>query len=227
MNEMRVEQSCRPDPQTRRIRHLFQTPVGAANRSANAKLAILDCSGSFASSRYPRRSARLPIAFAREHACCGSCNNPGDPDDGERAGRRILQWRIVTRARFRRSQSFLHVHARCLNGHHGATRPCRACGSEAFIVGREIEIASTNRFSDRNSGVGPCARGWHSNGILGPICCGLFSRKCASPRQGADAGRHRISGRIMRGTHAGWRNNGQAFSDRSSRCHWIDLRIAS
>ena len=40
---------------------------------------------------------------------------------------------------------------------------------EAFIVGREVRNSLDKLFSDRNSGVGPGARGWHSNGILGPI----------------------------------------------------------
>jgi 2-methylcitrate dehydratase PrpD len=40
---------------------------------------------------------------------------------------------------------------------------------EAFIVGREVRNSLDKLFLDRNSGVGPGARGWHSNGILGAI----------------------------------------------------------
>ncbi len=40
---------------------------------------------------------------------------------------------------------------------------------EAFIVGREVRATLDRIFSARSSGIGPGARGWHSNGILGPI----------------------------------------------------------
>jgi 2-methylcitrate dehydratase PrpD len=40
---------------------------------------------------------------------------------------------------------------------------------EGFIVGREVRNSLDSLFSDRNSGVGPGAKGWHSNGILGSI----------------------------------------------------------
>jgi 2-methylcitrate dehydratase PrpD len=45
---------------------------------------------------------------------------------------------------------------------------------EAFIAGREVRASLDSLFSHRSSGIGPGARGWHSNGILGPIaaaCC--------------------------------------------------------
>jgi 2-methylcitrate dehydratase PrpD len=40
---------------------------------------------------------------------------------------------------------------------------------EAFIIGREVRATLDRMFSARSSGIGPGARGWHSNGILGPI----------------------------------------------------------
>jgi len=40
---------------------------------------------------------------------------------------------------------------------------------EAFIVGREVRMALEPVFADRFEGVGPGARGWHANGIFGPI----------------------------------------------------------
>jgi len=40
---------------------------------------------------------------------------------------------------------------------------------EGFIAGREVRSALDGLFSKRSSGIGPGARGWHSNGILGPI----------------------------------------------------------
>lgn len=38
-----------------------------------------------------------------------------------------------------------------------------------FIVGREIRNSLDAMFVHRGSGIGPGAKGWHSNGVLGPI----------------------------------------------------------
>lgn len=40
---------------------------------------------------------------------------------------------------------------------------------EAFIVGREVRNSLDHLFAHRGSGIGPGSKGWHSNGILGPI----------------------------------------------------------
>src|SRR5262245_45249892 len=40
---------------------------------------------------------------------------------------------------------------------------------EGFIAGREVRTALDGLFSKRSSGIGPGARGWHSNGILGSV----------------------------------------------------------
>jgi 2-methylcitrate dehydratase PrpD len=40
---------------------------------------------------------------------------------------------------------------------------------EGFIVGREIRNSLDAMFSRRGSGIGPGAKGWHSNGVLGPL----------------------------------------------------------
>ena len=48
---------------------------------------------------------------------------------------------------------------------------------EAFIAGREVRSALDGLFSKRSSGIGPGARGWHSNGILGPIAAACSASK--------------------------------------------------
>jgi 2-methylcitrate dehydratase PrpD len=48
---------------------------------------------------------------------------------------------------------------------------------EAFIVGREIRMALEPVFADRFEGVGPGARGWHANGIFGPIAAACAAGK--------------------------------------------------
>lgn len=40
---------------------------------------------------------------------------------------------------------------------------------EGFIVGREIRNSLDSMFHMRGSGIGPGAKGWHSNGVLGPL----------------------------------------------------------
>jgi 2-methylcitrate dehydratase PrpD len=48
---------------------------------------------------------------------------------------------------------------------------------EAFIVGREVRMALEPVFADRFEGVGPGARGWHANGIFGPIAAACAAGK--------------------------------------------------
>jgi 2-methylcitrate dehydratase PrpD len=48
---------------------------------------------------------------------------------------------------------------------------------ESFIVAREISNSLHGIFEDRNSGIGPGAKGWHSNGILGPIASACAAAK--------------------------------------------------
>lgn len=48
---------------------------------------------------------------------------------------------------------------------------------EAFVVGREVRMALEPVFADRFEGVGPGARGWHANGIFGPIAAACAAGK--------------------------------------------------
>jgi 2-methylcitrate dehydratase PrpD len=48
---------------------------------------------------------------------------------------------------------------------------------EAFVVGREVRMALEPIFADRFEGVGPGARGWHANGIFGPIAAACATAK--------------------------------------------------
>lgn len=40
---------------------------------------------------------------------------------------------------------------------------------EGFVVGREIRNSLDAMFARRGSGIGPGSKGWHSNGVLGPL----------------------------------------------------------
>lgn len=48
---------------------------------------------------------------------------------------------------------------------------------EAYVVGREVRMALEPVFADRFEGVGPGARGWHANGIFGPIAAACAAGK--------------------------------------------------
>lgn len=48
---------------------------------------------------------------------------------------------------------------------------------EAFIVGREVRNCLDDLFAHRLAGVGPGSKGWHSNGILGPIASACAAGK--------------------------------------------------
>jgi 2-methylcitrate dehydratase PrpD len=51
---------------------------------------------------------------------------------------------------------------------------------EAFIVGREVRNSLDALFGRRADGIGPGARGWHSNGILGPIAAACSASRALS-----------------------------------------------
>jgi 2-methylcitrate dehydratase PrpD len=134
----------------------------------HAKLATLDCLG-VSILALSQEIGDATLAFARENAASGSCTIWGtgvtvserdaafcngilshglDYDDRNHSSTFTLAAGLST------------AEKRSLSGERLL---------EAFIAGREVRNSLDKLFSDRNSGVGPGARGWHSNGILGPI----------------------------------------------------------
>lgn len=138
------------------------------NALANAKLAILDCFGvSILAASQDAGSALLRLAqqekwngpcgvwgseicaSSRDAAFAnGTLAHAMDYDDGGHASTYILAAAMAMAER---------------NGASGKSL------LEAFIVGREVRMALEPVFADRFEGVGPGARGWHANGIFGPI----------------------------------------------------------
>jgi 2-methylcitrate dehydratase PrpD len=47
----------------------------------------------------------------------------------------------------------------------------------AFVAGREVRMSMDALFSNRFEGSGPGARGWHANGILGPVAAACAAGK--------------------------------------------------
>ena len=135
---------------------------------ANAKLAILDCFGVSilaASQEAGRALLRLadkekwhgPCSVWGSEICAssrdaafanGTLAHALDYDDGGHASTYLLAAAMAMAER---------------NDASGKTL------LEAFIVGREVRMTLEPVFADRFEGVGPGARGWHANGIFGPI----------------------------------------------------------
>ena len=145
--------------------HLDSAPAKAVE---NAKLAILDCLG-VAVLATTQEIGTILLNFARNNIGIGPCTIWGtalkttprdaalingtlahglDYDDRNHASTYTL------------AASFAAAEARDRSG---------AKMIEGFIAGREVRSALDGLFSKRSSGIGPGARGWHSNGILGPI----------------------------------------------------------
>ena len=168
MNEMLIDQSSGLTRKIADFATSFTLRSAPPEAIQNAKLAILDCLG-VSILALSQEVGEATLKFARENACPGSCTVWGakltlsardaafcngilshglDFDDRNHSSTFTLAAALATAEQFDLSG------ARALEG---------------FIVGREVRNSLDSLFSDRNSGIGPGAKGWHSNGILGPI----------------------------------------------------------
>ncbi len=134
----------------------------------NAKLAMLDCLGVAVLATSQEIGAVLE-KFADAHAAPGDCT----------------VWGTAIRVNARDAALINGTLAHGLDyddRNHSSTyslaAPFAVCEQydlpgekllEAFIVGREIRNSLDAMFVKRGSGIGPGAKGWHSNGVLGPI----------------------------------------------------------
>ncbi len=168
MNESRVQQSV---GLSRMLADFASTFTGQAAPEVvvrNAKLAILDCLG-VSIAAVAQETGQATLRFARENAGDGQCTIWGA---GRTVGPRdaafcngILSHALDFDDR-NHSSTFTLAAAMAVAEQEDLTGRRLL---EAFIVGREVRNSLDTLFSDRNSGVGPGAKGWHSNGILGSI----------------------------------------------------------
>ena len=168
MNEMRVEASVGLSRKIADFAHSFTLESAPAVVIENAKIAILDCLG-VSILALTEEVGDATLAFARENAHRGSCTIWG-------AG-------LTTSARDAAFCNGILSHGLDYDDrNHSSTFTLAAAFAaaedrdlpgrqllEGFIVGREVRNSLDKLFSDRNSGIGPGAKGWHSNGILGGI----------------------------------------------------------
>jgi 2-methylcitrate dehydratase PrpD len=154
----------------------FKLADAPANALANAKLAILDCFGVSVLAATQEAGKSL-LRLAGEEGWNGPCAVWGtemsassrdaafangtlahalDYDDGGHASTYILAAAVASAERKNASGKDL---------------------LEAFILGREVRMTLEPVFADRFEGVGPGARGWHANGIFGPIAAACAAGK--------------------------------------------------
>jgi 2-methylcitrate dehydratase PrpD len=142
----------------------------------NAKLAILDCLGVSVLATAQEIGHRLQ-SFARTHVPAGRCTVWGTDIN---AGPRDAAFLNGTLAHGLDYDDRNHSSTYTLATAVAAAENVETGGREtleAFIVGREVRAALDGIFSSRSSGVGPGARGWHSNGILGPLASACSASK--------------------------------------------------
>jgi 2-methylcitrate dehydratase PrpD len=142
----------------------------------NAKIAILDCLGVAVLAASQEIGDKL-ARFAGKNAAQGSCTIWGT---SLRSGMRDAALLNGTLAHGLDYDDRNHASTYTLAVSLAAAEEFDAGGAkslEAFVVGREIRAALDGLFSRRSSGIGPGAKGWHSNGILGPI-----ASACAASR---------------------------------------------
>ncbi|HEY7317282.1 MAG TPA: MmgE/PrpD family protein [Candidatus Binatia bacterium] len=134
----------------------------------NAKVAILDCLG-VAVLATQQEIGTILINFARNNAGTGPCTIWGmslktTPRDAALINGTLAHGLDYDdrnhSSTYTLAAAFAAAEARDLSGKRMI---------EGFIAGREVRSALDGLFSKRSSGIGPGARGWHSNGILGPI----------------------------------------------------------
>ena len=146
----------------------FRLEQAPAQALENAKLAILDCLG-VSILAVSNEIGPVLLRFARENSSPGPCTVWGTEIKTTPREAALLNGTLAHGLDYDDSNhASTYTLASCL----AAAESCGASGVttlEAFIVGREVRMCLDGLFSRRSEGMGPGARGWHSNGILGPI----------------------------------------------------------
>ena len=142
----------------------------------NAKLAILDCLGVAVLAASQEVGEKL-IRFAGGNAAPGSCVIWGTSLVSSARDAALLNGTLAHGLDY---DDRNHASTYSLAASIAAAESTNETGAkslEAFVVGREVRAALDTLFSKRSSGIGPGAKGWHSNGILGPIASACAASK--------------------------------------------------
>ena len=142
----------------------------------NAKTAILDCLGVSVLATSQEIGAAL-LRFARAHASQGTCTLWGTAVTTSARDAALLNGTLAHGLDY---DDRNHSSTYSLSTSVAVAEPADLSGArtlEGFIVGREVRNSLDALFGRRSSGIGPGARGWHSNGILGSIASACAASK--------------------------------------------------
>ena len=142
----------------------------------NAKIAILDCLG-VAVLASSQEIGEVLLNFAHKNGSAGSCTVWGTRTTSSPRDTALLNGALAHGLDY---DDRNHASTYTLAASMAAAESRNASGAralEAFIVGREVRMALDAVFSKRSTGIGPGAKGWHSNGILGPIASACSASK--------------------------------------------------
>jgi len=154
----------------------FRLQQAPASVLANAKLAILDCLGVTVLAGKQEIGERLRN-FARSNVGPGNCTVWGMEFQTHARDAAFLNGTLAHGLDYDdRNHATTYTLASSIAMSESVDTGGRAA-LEAFIVGREVRASLDSLFSHRSSGIGPGARGWHSNGILGPIAAACSASK--------------------------------------------------
>ena len=146
------------------------------NTLANAKLAILDCLG-VSILAVTQEAGKSLLRMAKQEEWNGPCSIWGSETS---ASSRDAAFANGTLAHALDYDDGGHASTYLLAAAIAMAERNDASGKnllEAFVVGREVRMALEPVFADRFEGVGPGARGWHANGIFGPIAAACATSK--------------------------------------------------
>ena len=143
---------------------------------ANAKLAILDCLGVSVLATQHELAKKI-FRLAEQDLWHGPCQVWGSNIS---ASARDAAFANGTLAHALDYDDGGHVTTFILAAATAVAEREQASGAQlltAFIAGREVRMSMDALFSNRFEGSGPGARGWHANGILGPVAAACAASK--------------------------------------------------
>jgi len=143
---------------------------------ANAKLAILDCFGVAVLATTHDPGKRI-FRLAEQEGWRGPCTLWGSKLS---ASARDAAFANATLAHALDYDDGGHVSTYILASATALAEREAASGHSllvAFIAGREVRMSMDPLFANRFEGSGPGARGWHANGILGPVAAACSAGK--------------------------------------------------
>ena len=146
----------------------FQLDAVPTKALENAKIAILDCLG-VAVLATRQEIGTILLNFSRNNVAVGPCTIWGTALKTTPRDAALINGTLAHGLDY---DDRNHSSTYTLAASFAAAEAWDLSGTKmmaGFIAGREIRAALDGLFSKRSSGIGPGARGWHSNGILGPV----------------------------------------------------------